>query len=63
MRVPEKENTLTWTDVDITRPSRSRTILESELPPHRSRNQRSIGGHPREVRKTVTHSEGKDADS
>ena len=32
--------------------------------PHsRSRDQHSVGGHPREVRWTVTPSEGKDSDS
>ena len=41
----------------------SRTRLESELPHSRSRDQHSVGGHPREVRWTVIPSEGKDSDS
>jgi len=45
------------------RTKRSRTRLESELPHNRSRDKHSIGGHPREVRWTVTPSEGKDSDS
>ena len=32
-------------------------------PHNRSRDQHSVGGHPREVRWTVTPSEGKDPDS
>ena len=46
-----------------TRTHKSRTRLESELPHSRSRDQHSVGGHPREVKRTVTPSEGKDSDS
>ena len=42
---------------------RSRTRLEFELPHNRSRDQHSVGGHPREMKWTVTPSEGKDPDS
>ena len=42
---------------------KSRTRLESELPPNKSRDKCSVGGYPREVRWTVTPREGKDANS
>jgi len=42
---------------------RSRTRLESELPHSRSRDQHSVGGHPREAKWAVTPREGKDCDS
>jgi len=45
------------------RTHRSKARLESELPPQQIRDQHSVGGHPREVRWTVTPSEGKDSDS
>ena len=44
------------------RKHRSRTRLEYELPHSRSRDQHSIGGHPREVRLTVTLSKGNDSE-
>ena len=63
-RVPEKEKTLALADVDLrARPCKSRTRLESELWPQQVRDQPRTGGHPREVRWTVTHIEEKDADS
>jgi len=46
------------------RTHRRRIRLESELPPHsRPRDHHSVGGHPREVRLTVTPSEGENSDS
>jgi len=45
------------------RTHRSRTRLESELPYNKSRDQHSVGGHPREVRWTVIPSEGKNSNS
>jgi len=42
------------------RTHRNRTRLEFELPPQQVQ---SVGGHPMEVRWTVTPSEGKDSDS
>ena len=63
MRVPSKENALALADVDIrARTSKSRTRLESELRPQQVRDQPRTGGHPREVRWTVTHVEENDAD-
>ena len=37
--------------------------LESELPYNKSRDQHSVGGHPREVRWPVIPSEGKNSNS
>ena len=37
--------------------------MESELPHSRYRDQHGVGGHPRELRRTVTLSEGKGSDS
>ena len=45
------------------RTHRRRTRLESKLATQQSRGQHSVGGHPREVRSTVTPSEGKESDS
>ena len=36
--------------------------LESELPPQLSRDQHSVGGHPKEGRWTLTPNKGKDSD-
>ena len=64
LRASTKENVLVLITVDTGgKRHRSRTILESGLPPHRSRDHHSVGGHPREVRWTVTPSKGKDPDS
>ena len=61
LRAPTKENTLVLIAVDIGHKTQwSRTRLESELPHSRSRDQHSVGGHPREVRWTVTPSKRKD---
>ena len=61
-RAPTKENTLVLIAVDIGDKTQRRTTrLESESPHNRSRDQHSVGGHPREVRWTVTPSEGKDS--
>jgi len=38
-------------------------MLKSEMPHRRSRDQHSVGGHPRKARWTVTPSERKEADS
>jgi len=63
VRAPEKENSLALADVDIrARTSKRRTRLESELRPQQVRDQPRTGGHPREVRWTVTHVEENDAD-
>ena len=46
------------------RTHRSKTRLESELPPQQvQKSAQDVGGHPREVRWTVTPNEGKDSDS
>ena len=63
LRAPTKENALVLIAVDIGGKKHRRTRLESELPHSRSRDQHSAGGHPREVRWTVTPSEGKDSDN
>lgn len=58
LELPQKENTLVLIAVDIgDKTQRSKTRLESESPHNRSRDQHSVGGHPREVRWTVTPSE------
>ena len=60
LRAPTKENAV----VLMARTQRSRTWLESELPPHsRPWDQNSGGGHPRKVRSTMTPREGKDSES
>ena len=60
MRAPAKENTLVLIAVTLeARTHRSRTRLDSELPPQ----QHSVGGRLREVSWTVTPSEGKDSES
>ena len=64
LRAPTKENALVLTAVYIGgKTLHSRARLESELPHSRCRDQHSVGGHPREVKGTVTPSEGKDSDS
>ena len=51
LRVPTKENTLVLIAVDIGgKKYRSRTRLESELPPQQVQRLAHVGGHPREVR-------------
>ena len=57
MRGSEKEKALAQADADI----RDKKMQEQGQIRIRSRDYPSIGGHPREVRWTMTHSEGKDA--
>ena len=57
-RAPTKENALALIAVGTGgKTHRSRTRLESELPRQQSRDQHSVGGHPREV------GDGKDSES
>ena len=58
MRVPTKENALVLTTVDI---GGKNTQEEDQTRVYR--DQPSIEGYPRQVKWTVTHSKGKDADS
>ena len=51
LRAPTKETALALIAVDIGgKNTQGRTRLESEQPPHRSRDQYSVGWQPREVR-------------
>ena len=65
LRAATKENALVLIAVDIGVKKYTRVGPDSNLscPHSRSKDQQSVGGHPREVRWTVTASEGKDSDS
>ena len=65
LRAPTKGNALVLIAVDIGRQEHTGVGPDQSLscPQSRSRDQHSVGGHPREVRWTVTPSEGKDSDS
>ena len=57
LRAPTKENALVLIVVDTVGPDE-----DLSCPHSRSRDQHSVGGHPREVRWTATPSKGKDSD-
>jgi len=63
MKVPVKENALPVADVDtgLTNTQEYEQIRVWAAP--RSRDQPSSGGHPREVKWILSHSEKKDIDS
>ena len=64
MRAPTKENALVLIAVDIGgKNTQEEDLIILSCPHSRSRDQHGFGGHPREVRWTVTPSDGKDSDS
>ena len=64
LRVPTKENTLVLIAVDIGgKNTQDWRQIRAWVAPTAGPEISSVGGHPREVRGTVTPSEGKDSDS